>query len=89
MKLNTKYSFDAKLLTNRPRHISTFDGALNANYQQVEAVAKVAEICGRHGLIYGKDWYWDTCHSERIFLSFSEEKYATMITLALNKGYAE
>lgn len=92
MKLDTNYSVNINLVTNRsryPERDGDHDHALNANYRQVDAVVRIAEICSRQGLVYGKDWYWETCYSDRIFLSFSEEKYATMVTLALDKGYME
>jgi len=95
MKLSFEYKFDMNLITDRSRYFASGrahhhrGGALNANYTQVDAIARIAEICCRQGLVYGKDWYWETCQTENIFLSFSEEKYATMVTLALDKGYVE
>ena len=83
---NSVVKFDINLISSRDKHLYGEGGALNANYRQVDAVAKVAEICGRLGLKYQTDWYWETCSSDNIIISFSEEKYATMVILALDKG---
>ena len=89
MRFPTHIRFPIKLMTERASHLHGEGGALNANYTQVEAVAKMGEICGRHGLRYDRDWYMETCSGNNIIISFSEEKYATMVTLSLDKGYAE
>jgi len=87
--LEYETNFPVELITNRERHLHGEGGALNADYRQVEAVAKIAEICGRHGLKYNIDWCWHTCTQKQILISFSDEKYATIITLALDKGYTK
>lgn len=89
MKFENCVRFPINLMTDREGHLHGEGGALNANYTQVEAVAKMGEICGRQGLMYGRDWYMETCSENSIIISFSEEKYATMVSLSLNKGHDE
>lgn len=45
-------------LSSRERYIPGGGGALNANYQQVDALSNISNILGTHGLKYNRDWWW-------------------------------
>jgi hypothetical protein len=48
-------------------------GGLNANYKTVEAVATVANILGKSGLVYGEDFVFKT-GGETISFDFKDPK---------------
>lgn len=49
-------------------------GALNANYQMVEAVARLTNTLGKSGFVYGVDFVWKTSDDATIALDFSDPK---------------
>ena len=43
----------------RPNHLSGEGGALNAGYTPVDALARISNLLGQHGLQYGVDFEWE------------------------------
>lgn len=49
-------------------------GGLNANYPTVEALMRVANILGRCGLEYGRDFVWKTARNGEFSLDFRDTR---------------
>jgi hypothetical protein len=70
----------AKNVTTRDRYIGETSGntveggALNADYQCVEALAIVSNRLGQYSLEYGRDFYFSTCGIGEIVLLFKDNK---------------
>ena len=52
-------------------------GALNANYREVDAVARVANYMGMLGYKYEKDWHWEDAGCDEVCFSFKDPKLVT------------
>ena|SRR3989344_3405459 len=48
-------------------------GGLNANYRDVESVAKVSNILGSGGLMYGRQFIFKTAGIDKFTLDFSDK----------------
>jgi len=59
LKFPNLVTVNASTYTNRNNHLPGEGGALNAGYTPVDALCKVSNILGSHGLRYGEDWWWD------------------------------
>ena len=78
------------LITSRVTQRETFSkeinqtfgegGGLNANYRDVEAVAKVSNLLGNNGLVYGRHFVFKTAGVNEFKLDFSD---------SIAKGQAE
>tara|TARA_Y100000588_G_scaffold48705_1_gene45860 strand:- start:3020 stop:3280 length:261 start_codon:yes stop_codon:yes gene_type:complete len=56
-------------------------GALNANYREVDAVARVANFMGMVGYKYEKDWHWEDAGCDELILKVKDEEIATQLKL--------
>lgn len=74
-------SFKSDEVSNRDPHLNQPGGALNANYTQVDAVARISAKCGELGLKYGDDFIWASAGSENVSFLLRDPKYATMLGL--------
>ena len=45
--------------STRPNHLPGEGGALNAGYTPVDALARITNLLGQHGLVYDVDFSWD------------------------------
>jgi hypothetical protein len=45
--------------SNRPNHLPGEGGALNAGYTPVDALARIVNLLGQHGLVYDHDFGWE------------------------------
>ena len=74
------FTIDINKVTSRDRWLgettgtSVEGGACNANYRQVEAVAKVSNHLGNIGLEYGKDFYWEGFSLDELTISLDDSK---------------
>ena len=55
--------------------------ALNANYREVDSVARVANYMGMVGYKYEKDWHWEDAGSDELILKVKDEAIATQLKL--------
>lgn len=76
-----RVAFITEDISDRAPHLNRPGGALNANYTQVDAVARVSAKCGELGLKYGKDFVWSSMGSGKITFRLKDEKYKTMLGL--------
>lgn len=44
--------------STRPNHLPGEGGALNAGYTPVDALARITNLLGQHGLVYDVDFKW-------------------------------
>lgn len=58
-------------------------GALNADYTQSEALANLCNKLGQHGLVYGKDFYWEDTFLDKITLVFNRKEDIIIANLKL------
>ena len=56
-------------------------GALNANYREVDAVARVANYMGMLGYKYEQDWHWENAGCDELTLKVDNEEIATHLKL--------
>ena len=56
-------------------------GALNANYREVDAVARVANYMGMLGYKYEKDWHWEDAGCDELTVKVDSEDIATQLKL--------
>jgi len=56
-------------------------GALNANYREVDAVARVANYMGTIGYKYEKDWYWEGHGCDEIIIKVKDKRIASQLKL--------
>ena len=74
------FTIDINKVTSRDRWIGETTGrpveggACNANYRQVEAIAKVSNHLGNMGLEYGKDFYWEGFYLDKLTISLNDSK---------------
>jgi len=66
-------------------------GALNANYTTVDAVAKVCNMLGIHGYVYGRDFIWqDQGYTDNlddaIIIAYDDIRILTLLGLANRNG---
>ena len=66
-------------------------GALNANYTTVDAVARVCNMLGIHGYVYGRDFIWqDQGYTDdlddAIIIAYDDVKILTLLGLANRNG---
>jgi len=96
-----KQSLDSVYWTNRPNHLGSAEGgALNAGYTPIDALCKISNELGKHGLEYGKDWWWDGFntnyrsnrdlndlyeYSYRINIEFAKEEHSILLPLTEEK----
>lgn len=76
-------SMDYSTISDRPPFRDGEGGGLNANYTQVDAVARISTICGQLGLRYGKDFIWESFGTTHVAFRLKDEKHATMLGLKL------
>ena len=67
-------------------------GGLNASYTTVDAIANICATAGNLGLKYGKDFIWshtdwDDEDDDCVVLMVKEEKYKTLMHLALQNQH--
>ena len=48
-----------KAWSTRPNHLPGEGGALNAGYTPVDALARIVNLLGQHGLVYDHDFGWE------------------------------
>jgi hypothetical protein len=78
-----KIYFKSKNITDR----STYDqsamegGALNANYQDLEASLYISHRLGAAGYRYKDDFYFITCSLGSVVLEFYNEECASVATI--------
>lgn len=74
-------------VSTRMPYLPVEGGGLNANYQQVDAVAKICTICGELGLKYNEDFVWSSFASDfgtdHVTLVFTNPEHATLVSLKL------
>jgi len=83
--------FPSKALTKRPISngymIDPGDwiegGALNANYQDVEAACIICNAMGEAGYRYGEDFTFLTCGLDKVSIQFSNNEAATFAAMRL------
>ena len=96
-----KISLDSLSYTERPNYIGYEEGgALNAGYTPVDALCKISNELGKHGLEYNKDWWWegfntdyaasrdlDNLHefSYRVNLCFAKKEHTLLLPLKETK----
>lgn len=81
--------------SKRRNHLPMEGGALNAGYTKVDALCKISNMLGRHGLEYEKDWWWEGFGTdfpmnrmvENVRLQFAKEEY--ILLLSLTEEYYE
>ena len=56
-------------------------GALNANYRDVDAVARVANFLGTIGYTYDKDWYWENAGCDELVIKVKDKRVAAQLKL--------
>lgn len=58
LRKHMELTLQVEKFSKRPNHLPGEGGALNAGYTPVDALAKVSNVLGQHGLEYGKDFNW-------------------------------
>lgn len=58
-------------------------GALNANYNQVDMVARISALCGELKMKYDEDFTWEGMGSETIKIRVKDPKHATMLAMKI------
>lgn len=78
-----KIFFNSKSITDRSKYDDTrmSGGALNANYQDVEASIVICTRLGQAGYSYKEDFYFITCGIGAVVLEFYNEECATAAAL--------
>ena len=81
-----------KRATSRMGYLPIEGGGLNASYTTVDAIANICTTAGNFGLKYGKDFIWshtdwDDDDDDCIVLMVKEEKYKTLMHLALQNTH--
>lgn len=84
-------AFDSRKITNRlPWNPNVVEGgALNANFQDVEATVIVADSLASHGWRYQKDWYFKTCGLSQVVLEFYNEECAAQAFILFEGHYTK
>jgi len=54
---------------------------LNANYREVDAVARVANYMGMLGYKYEKDWHWEDAGCDELTVKVDNKDIATQLKL--------
>lgn len=75
--------------SKRRNHLPIEGGALNAGYTKVDALCKISNMLGKHGLEYEKDWWWEGFGAdfpmnqmvETVRLQFAKEEYTLLLLL--------
>jgi hypothetical protein len=87
-KTDENITFDSKKITNRPVNNGYwigpgdgYEGALNANYQDVEAALIIANRLGQQGYQYHTDYTFVTCGLDGVTLYFYNKEAATFAIL--------
>jgi hypothetical protein len=84
--------FPSKLLTNRPAAGSSYmidpgdwsyDGALNANYRDVEAACIICNAMGEAGYRYNVDFTFLTCGLDKVHIQFHNKEAAAFAAMRL------
>jgi hypothetical protein len=82
--------FPSKALTKRPISngymVDPGDwifGALNANYQDVEAACIICNAMGEAGYRYGVDFTFLTCGLDKVHIQFNNNEAATFAAMRL------
>ena len=81
-----------KRATTRMGYLPIGGGGLNASYTTVDAVANICTTAGNLGMKYGKDFIWshtdwDDNDDDCVVLLVKEEKYKTLMHLALQNSH--
>ena len=81
-----------KRATSRMGYLPIEGGGLNASYTTVDAIANICATAGNLGLKYGKDFIWshtdwDDDDYDCVVLMVKEEKYQTLMHLALQNQH--
>jgi hypothetical protein len=81
-----KMYFNSKAITDRSKHDDTrmSGGALNANYQDVEASIAICTRLGQAGYSYKEDFYFITCGIGAVVLEFYNEECASVAAMLLS-----
>ena len=92
MRFMQEIKFKEKRATSRMGYLPIEGGGLNASYTTVDAVANICATAGNLGLIYGKDFIWshtdwDDNDDDCVVLMVKEEKYKTLMHLALQNTH--
>lgn len=79
--------------STRPNHLPGEGGALNAGYTPVDALARITNLLGQHGLVYDQDFKWDRFDysiedslKQRLCLTFRNQDVMITAKLAI-EGY--
>jgi hypothetical protein len=80
--------FPSASLTNRTRYYNSPEyngegGALNANYQDVEAACIICNAIGEAGYRYNVDFTFYTCGLGKVQIEFQNEEAATYAAMKL------
>ena len=81
---NVEYTLDipVKAWSSRPNHLPGEGGALNAGYTPVDALARISNILGQHGLKYDVDFSWHK-FEYGLEIKTNEDQYSMSQTVAL------
>ena len=80
--------FPSKALTDRTRYNTGPEyngegGALNANYQDVEAACIICNALGEAGYRYGEDFSFLTCSLDEVHIQFNNNEAAAFAAMKL------
>jgi hypothetical protein len=92
-----KMYFQSKYITDRSQYDRNAPegGALNGNYQDVEAAIYISNRLGESGYSYNKDFYFINCGIGAVVLEFYNRECATAAALMFgdavtaSKGFEE
>ena len=92
MRFMKEIKFKEKRATSRMGYLPIEGGGLNASYTTVDAIANICATAGNLGLKYGKDFIWshtdwDDDDDNCVVLMVKEEKYQTLMHLALQNQH--
>ena len=57
--MNNNLHIPVEAWSTRPNHLPGEGGALNAGYTPVDALARIVNLLGQHGLVYDVDFGWE------------------------------
>lgn len=87
--------FSSESLTERPTNSGqyiidpgewAYDGALNANYRDVEAACIISNVMGEAGYRYDIDFIFLTCGLDKVSILFKNSEAATYAAMKLAKN---
>ena len=95
-----KQSLTSTNWTDRKNNLPEEGGALNAGYTPVDALCKISNELGKHGLEYNKDWWWEGFNTDyvasrdlndlhafsyRVNLCFAKQEHSILLPLKEEK----